>query len=288
MITPEEALSVNLSWKIPTILFYQAREMPQEIKDIDLIQPITVETFSEDKSLTQSRAERTNRKRLTFIPLQGEEMPQKGDLVAIDAEFVTLNQEESELRSDGKVSTIKAAQMSLARITCVRGNGVMEGTPFIDDYISTQEQVVDYVTKFSGIKPGDLDANFSSKHLTTLKSTYQKLRFLVDCGCIFIGHGLKNDFRVINMSVPVDQTIDTVHLFYLPHHRMVSLKFLAWHFLQLNIQGITHDSIEDAVTALKLYKKYLELRSQDKLIEALNGLYDKGKDCSWRTPEDGD
>jgi hypothetical protein len=43
---------------------------------------------------------------------------------------------------------------------------------------------------------------------------------------------------------------------------------------------------EDAVTALKLYKKYLELRSQDKLIEALNGLYDKGKDCSWRTPED--
>ena len=48
---------------------------------------------------------------------------------------------------------------------------------------------------------GDLDPLLSRYTLTPLKLVYKKLRVLVDRGCVFIGHGLSKDFRIISMPL---------------------------------------------------------------------------------------
>ncbi|XP_059384134.1 PAN2-PAN3 deadenylation complex catalytic subunit PAN2-like [Carassius carassius] len=282
-IDKAESAQFDVNWKVPAVLYYVKRNSHPKY-DLRINNPIDASVLLTEASL----ARKQRKSHATFIPLMVSEMPQAADLVGLDAEFVTLNQEEAELRSDGTKSTIKPSQMSVARITCVRGQGPNEGVPFIDDYISTQEQVVDYLTQYSGIKPGDLDAKISSKHLTTLKSTYLKLRFLIDTGVRFVGHGLQKDFRVINLMVPKEQVIDTVYLFHMPRKRMISLRFLAWYFLDLNIQSETHDSIEDARTALQLYRKYLELShngGQEEFRKVLKALYEKGRKLDWKVPD---
>uniref|UniRef100_A0A1B6CJM8 PAN2-PAN3 deadenylation complex catalytic subunit PAN2 n=1 Tax=Clastoptera arizonana TaxID=38151 RepID=A0A1B6CJM8_9HEMI len=279
-VAGQEAVWFSLDWKIPCVLYWTSRKFSGQNVNTPVCS-IPAGIFAEDVCVARS-----GKGSITFTPLTPEETPGPGDLVAMDAEFVTLNQEESELRSDGKLATIKPSHMSVARISCVRGQGALEGTPFIDDYIATQERVEDYLTKFSGIKPGDLDANYSSKHLTTLKSTYLKLRFLVDNGVKFVGHGLCNDFRVINLIVPPEQVIDTVHLFHLPHQRMVSLRFLCWHYLGRKIQSHTHDSIEDAKAALQLYQLYQEMEAENRVRHSLEEMYKVGMNLQWKVPGD--
>lgn len=142
--------------------------------------------------------------------------------------------------------------------------------------LCSSEPIVDYLTKYSGISPGDLDRSVSTHHLVTMKSAYIRLRSLVERGVHFVGHGLKKDFQMINIMVPPNQIVDTVELFSLPNQRKLGLKFLSKHLLNLDIQQSNHDSIEDARTALHLYHKYQELVQTGALQTVIHQLYQIG------------
>lgn len=129
---------------------------------------------------------------------------------------------------------------------------------------------------------GDLDPETSKYTLVPLKVAYKKLRLLVDLGCIFIGHGLKKDFRIINIHVPEAQVIDTVDLYHsAAHPRKLSLRFLSWFLLKQDIQTGSalegHDSIEDAHAALRLYRLYEGFEKDGRLDDVMEDLYEEGR-----------
>lgn len=222
----------------------------------------------------------------TYHPLEpNEEILGKDTVIALDTEFVSIRQSEIEVNADGELETIRPTVYALARISIIRGSGEKEGLPFIDDYIATKDPVVDYLTSYSGIIKEDLDPKFSKRNLVPLKIAYKKLWILLNLGCKFLGHGLRQDFRVANIYVPKSQVIDTSDFFFITTlKRKLSLAFLAWFFLQEKIQVITHDSIEDARTALKLYRKYQEFKHAGIFDIMLQNIYRKGKDTGFKPP----
>jgi len=164
-------------------------------------------------------------------------------------------------------------------------------TPFIDDYIHITDPVIDYLTAYSGISPGDLSPHTSphavTGRLVSLKTAYKKIWLLLNLGCIFVGHGLPKDFRTINIHVPRAQVIDTVDLFYLKSRgRRLSLRFLSWLLLGERVQTGMHDSVEDARMALRLWRKWQEYEDAGVTEQVLQQVYARGRECGFRVPED--
>jgi len=216
---------------------------------------------------------------LSFTPLPPSQLPGRGDMIGIDAEFVQLEMEKASMREDGTRVVSKEGRQALARLSVLdaRNDVVM-----IDDYVLPSEPVMDYLTRFSGLTREDLDPSLSRHHLVTARTAYLKLRHLIDRGVVLVGHGLKKDFRIINVYVPPSQVIDTVDLWCLEGQRKISLRFLAAFLLGENIQGETHDSIEDARTAVRLWRKWEEVRREGKVEQVLNGLYEYGRKTGWK------
>ena len=210
-------------------------------------------------AIPQPRAAKNPPRR--FISSLDEVQPT--DLIAIDAEYVIPawgNSVDHSLQ--------RRPYYLLARVSCIVSSHPGDERVLIDDYIATDEEIKDYVSQFSGIHRGDLCPASSPYPLTTRKANNMKLRALLDRGCKFVGHGLAQDFRVCNMQVPQSQTIDTVELFAKTKAaggRKFALRLLAATLLSESIQEDEHDSIEDARTALRLYRRYSELHASGQL-----------------------
>ncbi|KAH8684695.1 PAB-dependent poly(A)-specific ribonuclease subunit PAN2 [Tricladium varicosporioides] len=274
-IKAEEALTFNMSWKVPSVITYQVKAFNNKIDD----------KWKQNLDTSLLYIDHKNPGEKTYRPLIPQEAPGEGTVVALDTEFVAVRQPEIEMNSDGERETIRPIVYALARVSVVRGSGEDEGLPFIDDYIASKEPIVDYLTSYSGIVKGDLDPRLSKHNLVPLKIAYKKLWILLNLGCKFLGHGLKQDFRVTNIHVPKAQVIDTIDFFFVKARlRKLSLAFLAWYLLKEDIQLETHDSIEDARTALKLYKKYLEFQDAGILETILQDIYRKGREMNYKPP----
>uniref|UniRef100_A0A0N5C3N2 RNA exonuclease 4 n=1 Tax=Strongyloides papillosus TaxID=174720 RepID=A0A0N5C3N2_STREA len=139
----------------------------------------------------------------------------------------------------------------LARVSIVN----YLGQTIYDKYIKPEVPIVDYRTKFSGIKPSSLTMGIS---FTVVQQEVQA--FIKDR--IVIGHSLTSDFGVLKLKHPKHLIRDTSKykgfLDSLPNpnnsRRTPSLKLLAQHILNLKIQEETHDSALDAYYALEIYK----------------------------------
>lgn len=187
-ISEEEVLTFSSNWKVPSVLIFQ---------------PVGIDGQF-DKSAWKNHLDTRvllhdfGNKVEGFRSLSSEEEIKQGTLISLDAEFVALQQEETEIRSNGVKSIISPTRLTLARVSVLRGTGESQDQPFVDDYIITTEPVVDYLTEFSGISAGDLNPTTSRHTVLSQKLAYKKLWLLLNMGCIFVGHGLPKDFRIIS------------------------------------------------------------------------------------------
>jgi RNA exonuclease 4 len=142
---------------------------------------------------------------------------------------------------------IDGAESVLARVSIVNAHGAL----IYDAHVQTVERVVDYRTKYSGIRPADLRERTGAK---PFKQVQQEVADMIK-DRIVVGHGLENDFKVLMLSHPWNLTRDSAKWRPLmrakrkPH----ALRFLVRQILGIQIQQGEHDPAEDARAALLLY-----------------------------------
>ena len=167
---------------------------------------------NQNQNQNRSGAQREKEREEELVPVPP--LPERGDLIAFDGEFVSVQAERVVLNAEGQKVIKEEGRMLLARISIISDGGGNSGAKtdpayrvLVDDYILPSEPVIDYVTRFSGIVPEDLNPSQSRHAVVPYRTAYLKLRYFLDKGCVFVGHGLQKDFETANIFVPPDQVV---------------------------------------------------------------------------------
>ncbi|KAM6167205.1 interferon-stimulated 20 kDa exonuclease-like 2 [Erethizon dorsatum] len=160
-----------------------------------------------------------------------------GKMVAVDCEMVGTGPK-------GHVS-------SLARCSIVN----YDGDVLYDEYVLPPCPIVDYRTRWSGIRKQHM---VKATPFKTARS--QILKILA--GKIVVGHAIHNDFKALQYFHPKPLTRDTSQIPLLnrkagcPENATMSLKTLTKKLLSRDIQAGKggHSSVEDAQATMELYK----------------------------------
>lgn len=148
---------------------------------------------------------------------------------------------------------INGRRSALARVTIIDWNG----NTLMDEYVQQAEEVSDYRTFVSGITKEILD-----EAKLDFESCRQQVLSLLE-GKILVGHGLKNDLRVLGITHPWQMTRDTAK--YEPFMKVRfedgilwprGLRDLCKEKLDKEVQacGGPHCPYEDALAAMDLYR----------------------------------
>ncbi|NXY38476.1 I20L2 protein, partial [Pomatorhinus ruficollis] len=170
-------------------------------------------------------------------PKTGGAPPAPPKLVAMDCEMVGTG-------PGGRTS-------ALARCSIV----TYEGDVVYDQYVRPEAPIVDYRTRWSGIRRHHMD-----KAVPFRRAQQQVLRILA--GKVVVGHAIHNDFKALRYSHPKALTRDTSLIPLLnrrggfPENVTISLKRLTKALLNQDIQvgKSGHSSVEDARATMELYK----------------------------------
>lgn len=139
--------------------------------------------------------------------------------------------------------------LELAKVTVVAHDGSL----VYDKFVQPESEIIDYNTRFSGIKPSDFHPT-NRHNIRSIREVQRELVEFIEEDTILIGHGLENDLRALKLIHKriIDTSIAFPHFSGLPFRR--SLKSLTKSILKRDIQTCHtgHDSYEDSLACVEL------------------------------------